>query len=123
MIEPILLHRVLTDLLKRHPDAPLSRWLLFEIGVRRGTTNSPPSRIDRLWRALAAAITAAICLATAVGAISLTEGRPSFSTSSYILTGVAVFGFMCGVIAGLSALIELVRAPFSPRRSESLGAP
>src|SRR6266571_834969 len=90
MIEPVLLARVLTDLLKRHPDASLSRWLLYEVGVRRGTINRPPTKVDRIWRAGASAATAAVCLGIAVGAIGLTERVPNFSTSSYVLTGIEV---------------------------------
>ncbi len=114
MIEPVLLARVLTDLLKRHPDASLSRWLLYEVGVRRGTINRPPTKVDRIWRAGASAATAAVCLGIAVGAIGLTERVPNFSTSSYVLTGIAVFGAMFGFMAALSTIIELARAPFSP---------
>src|SRR6266571_3414898 len=90
MIEPVLLARVLTDLLKRHPDASLSRWLLYEVGVRRGTINRPPTKVDRIWRAGASAATAAVC------------------------PGIAVFGAMFGFMAALSTIIELARAPFSP---------
>src|SRR2546426_1961102 len=81
MIEPVLLARVLTDLLKRHPNASLSRWLLYEVGVRRGTINRPPTKVDRIWRAGASAATAAVCLGIAVGAIGLTERRSEEHTS------------------------------------------
>ncbi len=114
MLHPHLLAWILTDLLKRHPDAPISRWLLYEFGVRRGTTNSPPTRVDRLWRALAAAATAAICLGVAVPAMTLTERFPTYATSSYVLTGIAIFAGMFGLLASLSTVIELARVPFSP---------
>jgi hypothetical protein len=118
MLHPHLLGWILTDLLKRHPDAPISRWLLHEFGVRRGTTNNPPTRVDRLWRALAAAATAVVCLGVAERAITLTERFPAYATSSYVLTGIAIFAGMFGLLASLSTVIELARAPFSPPKTQ-----
>ena len=108
------LGRDITAALKRHPNATISRLLLREFGVRRGTSFSPPTKVDRLWRAGASAVTAAICFGMMDGATYLSDHWPSFSVASYVFTGLAVFGYMFGIIAAAATLLELGRVPFAP---------
>jgi fluoride ion exporter CrcB/FEX len=105
---------LLKDILQRHPDAPLSRWLLREVGVRRGTANKPPNRVDRLLRAAAAAVIAAIALGLGVVALTASDKYPALSPRSHLLTGIGFFGVFSAFTAVVVAVSELVKALFAP---------
>lgn len=109
-----LLNRVLTSILKQHPNSRLSRVLLRDIDARDGTPTGTLTRADRLWRALKATAAAALCFVGAVGASSLSDRFPDSSGSSKLFIGVGLFALMLAFVALGLAVRDLVKAPLSP---------
>ena len=111
-----LSRRLLTAILREHPDSRISRVLLRDLDTPRDSAG-PLTRVNRLWRALAAAAAGALCFAAAFGAFTVSERLPGLSRSSNLLMGVAFFAGMLGLLALVLTVRELLEDPFAPPSS------
>ncbi len=109
--------RILLARLRSGPQTPFVRSLLFDFKIRRGPVDQPPSRRDRLINSAATLLGGAACLAAGAGFMAWADRFPNLSTTNHILSGVGFVFVMVAVLVVISALVELIRAPFSPKRS------
>jgi hypothetical protein len=105
--------RILLATLRRNPQSPFNRALLFEFSVRRHASDHLPSRRDRLWTGVARLLSSTIVLAPGVGLMAWADRFPNLSTTNQVLSGVGFVLVIVGVLVALSGIVELVRAPFA----------
>ena len=108
--------RILLAQLRKGEPTPWSRALLFEFGAKRALTDAPPSRTDRLWTGSAQVVGSIALLGAAMGFFWWSERWTLETRMNHVLSGIGFVFFMLAFLVGLAGLIELVRAPFSPRR-------
>jgi len=108
--------RILLVTLRQGPRTTFSRALLFEFSVKRGSLDTPPSRGDRVWTGVSQLIGAVALMGGAFGLFAWSERYTLDTTMNHVLSGVGFVLALLAFLVALAALIELVRAPFSPRR-------
>ncbi len=108
--------RILLEKLRGGERTPLSRALLFEFSVKRSSTDQPPSRSDRFWTGLWQLVGAVGLVGAGFGFNAWSERYTLDTTMNHVLSGVGFVLLLVALVVALAGVIELVRAPFSPRR-------
>lgn len=92
---------------------PLSKALVFEIGVRPSGPNNTWTGRDHLRNGLLGLLNTAICVGLTLVTSNIGEPAMNLSTKSYVFTGASfVFGFLA-LLLFVQAALELARAPFT----------
>jgi hypothetical protein len=99
---------------------PLSKALLFEIGVRPSGPNNTWTGRDHLRNGLLGLLNTAICVGLTLVTSNIGEHAMNLSTKSYVFTGASfVFGFLA-LLLFVQAVLELSRAPLTkPWKTDS----
>src|SRR5258705_12043082 len=110
-----VLARILLGSLRRGPETPFLRALLFEFSARTGHDGQPPSRRERLWTGLARLLSSLVCLGAGAASMTWADRFPNLSTTNHVLSGIGFVLVMVALLVALSGLVELVRALFARR--------
>jgi hypothetical protein len=105
--------RMLLASLRKSPQRPFSRALLFEFSVRKGSSDRPLSRRERVWTGVARVLSALACLGAGAAIMTWADRFPNLSTTNHVLSGIGFVLVMLAILVALSGVIELVRAPFA----------
>jgi len=103
--------RILLPILKARRD-PLSRSLVFELGVRPSGPGGLWTRRDRALSGGLSLLTAAACVGVAFVAERIEEHTQNLSTANYVATGAMFVFFLLALLAVVRGLADLIRAPF-----------
>ncbi|SRR6266576_5253032 len=110
--------RILYPVLKARRD-PISKALVFQLGVRPTGPGGSWTRRDRALSGLLSLLTGAGCVAVVIVAGRIGEHALNLSTASYVATGVMVVFAMFALLAVIRGLADLVRAPFAKATTAS----
>ena len=92
---------------------PLSKALVFEIGVRPSGPNGTWTGRDHLRNGLLGLLNTAICVGLTLGASRIADRAMNLSTKSYVASGaMVVFGGLA-LLLFIQTVLELARAPFT----------
>src|SRR5262245_33184975 len=104
--------RILYPVLKSRRD-PVSKALVFHFGVRPSGPGGAWTRRDRAVSGLLSLLTAGACVGIVVIAARIDAHAMNLSTTSYVATGATVVFSLLALLAVISGLVDLVRAPFT----------